>query len=105
MNNLSLFGKRIRELRKSRKITQEQLAEIVGLDAKQIGNIENGAGFTTMMTLEKFAKYFEIEIYELFTFAHQKPKEQLIKNLISLIRNANENDLKIITKVVNSLLN
>ena len=31
-----LFGKRVKELRKSRNITQEQLAELVDIDTRNI---------------------------------------------------------------------
>ncbi|MBR2430524.1 helix-turn-helix transcriptional regulator [bacterium] len=37
-----LLGKRIRELRKARKITQEQLAEKLGIGPANISYIENG---------------------------------------------------------------
>ena len=104
MDNLHLFGKRIKELRKSKGITQEKLAEIIELDAKQIGNIETGAGFTTMQTLEKLAGYFQVEIYDLFKFSHQENRQELIKNLIDQIKNANDNDLKTISKIINSIL-
>ena len=104
MDNLHLFGKRIKELRKQKGITQEKLAEIVELDAKQIGNIETGSGFTTMNTLEKFAKIFEVDISELFTFEHQKPREEIISKLIHQIQNADDTNLKIISKIINSIL-
>lgn len=105
MDNLYLFGKRIKELRKAKNLTQEQLAEIVGLDAKQIGNIETGAGFTTMTTLEKLAKQFDVEIADLFEFNHNKPRKDLVNKLINQIKNADDNDLKLISKIVNSVLN
>ena len=71
MDNLKLFGKRIRELRKQKAITQEQLGEIVGLDVKQISNLETGNCFTTMQTIEKLAKCFDCEIYQLFNYSHK----------------------------------
>ena len=104
MDNLHLFGKRIKELRKSKGITQEKLAEIVELDAKQIGNIETGSGFTTMQTLENLARYFDVEICDLFKFSHQKDRQELINNLTEQIKTASDNDLKIISKIINSVL-
>ena len=77
MGNLKLFGKRIKELRKSKKLTQEQLGVIVGVDYKQIGNIETGTYFTTMATLEKIALALEVSIDELFNFYHHKNRESL----------------------------
>ena len=68
MEKLKLFGRRIKELRKSKKMTQEQLSEILGLYQKQIGNIETGSYFTTMPNLEKLAEIFDVEIKDLFDF-------------------------------------
>lgn len=70
MEKLKLFGRRIKELRKSKKMTQEQLSEILGLYQKQIGNIETGSYFTTMPNLEKLAEIFDVEIKDLFDFEH-----------------------------------
>ena len=39
--NYVLLGRRIRILRKYRKLTQEQLAEVVGLSIQHLSNAEN----------------------------------------------------------------
>lgn len=36
------FGKRVREMRKSKGISQERLAEMAGIDRSYMGNIERG---------------------------------------------------------------
>ncbi|HEX7762833.1 MAG TPA: helix-turn-helix transcriptional regulator, partial [Cellvibrio sp.] len=36
------FGKRVQQLRQARKITQEELAEKVGVSIESISNIERG---------------------------------------------------------------
>lgn len=36
------FGKRVREVRKGKGISQERLAEMAGIDRSYIGNIERG---------------------------------------------------------------
>ena len=38
------FGKRVREMRKSKGISQERLAEMAGIDRSYMGNIERGEG-------------------------------------------------------------
>ena len=37
-----VFGKRVREVRKGKGISQERLAEMAGIDRSYIGNIERG---------------------------------------------------------------
>lgn len=104
MNNLKLFGKRIKELRKNKKLTQEQLGELVGIDFKQIGNIETGTYFTTMPTLEKIAKALDVEIFELFNFNHNDSREILIENIIKMIKEAPDDNLKIIYRIIKDIL-
>ena len=36
------FGKRVREVRKGKGISQERLAEMAGIDRSYVGNIERG---------------------------------------------------------------
>lgn len=45
MNLKKDFGKRIKELRCKKGITQYQLAELVGIDPKHISHIETGRSF------------------------------------------------------------
>ncbi len=104
MNNLKLFGKRIKELRKAKKLTQEQLGELVGIDYKQIGNIETGTYFTTMPTLEKIANALEVEIIELFDFNHNKNKEQLLKEISALLNKAEEEKIRFIYRIIKDIL-
>lgn len=62
------FGARLKELRKSKKYTQEKLAEMLDLSARQLIRIENGQNIPTFEFLYKFSKIFEIEIHDLFDF-------------------------------------
>ena len=100
MNSLQLFGKRLKELRKHRKLTQEQLAELIGLDPKQICRIENGGCFTTFETLEKIAKVFNVPIYELFYSEHKKTKDTLIKEMNEIFKHASNENIELIYKIV-----
>lgn len=100
MNSLKLFGRRLKELRKQRKLTQEQLAELVDLDPKQICRIENGGCFTTFDTLEKIAKIFNVKISDLFRCDHKKPKDALIKEMNEIFESASDENIELIYKIV-----
>lgn len=104
MNNLKLFGKRIKELRKQKKLTQEQLSELVGIDYKQIGNIETGTYFTTMPTLERIAGALDVEIEELFKFNHNKNKEELLDEINRLLKFADEDKVKLLYRITKDVL-
>ena len=61
----SVFGKNIRKYRKSRKWSQELLAEKIALSINTISETENGKKFIRAETLIGFASIFEVEVYEL----------------------------------------
>lgn len=104
METQKLFGKRIKELRKKNNLTQEQLAELLGVFPKQIGNIETGTTFTTMANIEKLAQILNVSIQDLFTIEHNKSKENLIIEINNLLYNANEEKIKLVYKVVKDIL-
>jgi transcriptional regulator with XRE-family HTH domain len=66
------LGQRIASLRKSRKLTQEQLAEAVGYSVEFISLVERGVNAPSVSGLEKFAKILKVEVRELFTFEEKK---------------------------------
>jgi len=66
------LGQRIAELRRARKLTQEQLAEAVGCSVEFISLVERGVNAPSVAGLEKFAKVLGIEAKELFTFEEKK---------------------------------
>lgn len=99
-----LLGLRIKELRTKIKLTQAQLAEKVGIDPKHQSCIENGKNFPSADLLDKYALVFGIETCELFEISHNKSKEQLKKYLINVINNCNEFDLRLIYRIVNSII-
>ena len=103
-NTLKLFGKRLKELRTKNKITQEKLAEIIGVEQQQICRIEKGGCFTTIDNLERLAATFKIPIDELFNFKHQKESDALLSELEALLKKASEDRLKLIYRIVNDIL-
>ena len=97
------FGARIKELRRSKNYTQEQLAEITDMDIPNLSNIERGKKFVSSTTLQKLAQALEVSEKELFDFEHIKTKENLIKQIIIQIENSNLSELKFIYKTIINL--
>ncbi len=67
-NILTKFGKNISKLRKSKNLSQEQLAHKSGLHRTHIGMIERSERNITLLNIEKLAKGLEVSIDELFRF-------------------------------------
>ena len=63
--NYELLGKQIRERRKEKKYTLEQLAEKLDVSTTFIGQIERAKGIPSLETLVKIANVLEISVDEL----------------------------------------
>lgn len=59
------FGKRVREVRKSKGISQEKLAEMAGIDRSYMGNIERGEKNITLKKAYEICDALDVEIKEL----------------------------------------
>ena len=88
------FGARIQEIRKSQKLTQEKLAEAIGLDIPNLSNIERGKRFVSSDTLEKIVKALGVSEKELFDFGHLKNRQELLTEIDSILNSASDEDIK-----------
>ena len=60
------FGKRVQELRKTKGISQEELASFAGVHRTYIGMIERAEKNITLCNIEKIANALNISISDLF---------------------------------------
>ena len=59
---------RVKELRDKRKITQEELAELIGISRQAINAIEKEKFDPSLPTAFKMAKLFDLSIEKIFLF-------------------------------------
>lgn len=107
MDIKQLLGKRIQEYRKSMLLTQEGLAEIIGIDTVSLSKIETGKNYPSPDNLAKIANALNIEVYELFIQDTIKTNTQLLQEIQhNLAKLSNDNKkLHIINTSILSLLN
>jgi transcriptional regulator with XRE-family HTH domain len=60
------FGERVRQLRKQKDISQEELAHRANLHRTYIGMIERAEKNITLLNIEKIAHALEVSIKDLF---------------------------------------
>lgn len=63
---LKKFGDRVREIRKQKDISQEELAHRADLHRTYIGMIERAEKNITLLNIEKIANALEVSIKDLF---------------------------------------
>lgn len=59
---MDVIGRMIKQARKERKLTQEQLGDIVGVKKSQISKLENNANSATIDTVVRVFKALKAEI-------------------------------------------
>lgn len=68
------FGKRIRALRKSKKLSQEELAEKCGLHTTYIGQIERGEKNASLESIQKLSDGLGISVARIFETFRDEPE-------------------------------
>ncbi len=62
------FGAKLAYVRKSKKLSQMKLAEIVDMNFNYIGQIERGEANVTIKTMKTLANTLDVEVSDLFEF-------------------------------------
>jgi transcriptional regulator with XRE-family HTH domain len=70
---------RIYEIRKDKKITQEDLVKLTGFDIRQIGRIERGETNPTISSIEAIATALGVEVIDLFNFKLEEGEKFILK--------------------------
>ena len=65
---LKKFGRRVRELRQERNLTQQELSEKIGVSTNYIGMIERGERNTSLLKVFKLSKILDVKTSELFIY-------------------------------------
>jgi transcriptional regulator with XRE-family HTH domain len=62
------FGRRLRDIRAGRRMTQEQFAEALDISVDFLSLIERGRNAPSFGTLDKIARRLRVSVVDLFNF-------------------------------------
>lgn len=99
-----LLGLRIRELRRRAGLTQEQLAELLGIDQKHMSRIELGKSYPSLDRLERIANAVNIPLPGLFKFGHWNSESDIRKQVAEMVAQIGEKDLKRVYRILEAFL-
>ena len=85
MDDRVLLGKRIKELRVGRRVSQEELAEVMGANPKYLSSVERGRENPTLDFLMKLAAALDAELVDLFNFSWVSMNEKELRRQIKAI--------------------
>jgi len=101
---LTKFGKRIRQLRRSKDMTQERLAELANLSLQSVGEVERGRGNTTLLNIENLANALGVGVSALFDFGEvDMTRQDAETELENLLRKCPDSDIRALLTVARSL--
>ncbi len=105
LNIKQQLGTQIKRLRQAKGLTQEELAEAIGIAPRTLCFIENGHNFLTSETLEKIISTLNISPEELFAISHNKPIEDLRNEIIQIVSSLSDRtQIETLYKITKSLI-
>jgi len=99
--------KRIRELRKSMRLTQSQFAELVDMSEDSIGKIERGITIPSIDTLYKVANSVKLPVEKLLSPLEEtrsKESSKALTDFITYLKTLSPEDIKFIHQLTIKIL-
>lgn len=106
---MSIFGKMLKDLRRSKRMTQRKLAEEVGINFTYISKIENGAEPPSEEVILRIAEVLDADSEKMMLAAKKVPQEmrktieeeELAAAFLRSIPNLTIKDREEIRKIIN----
>lgn len=102
------FGRRVQQLRKQKRWSQEQLAEAIGRTRDAVSNIERGVNGTHIKVAYLIATALEVSLADLFEFgsvgARDRERRQLENKLLVLLHGRDARTLQQIHSLIETAL-
>lgn len=94
------IGRRLRDARRAAHLTQEQLAERIGVSVETIGRVERGTQIPPIGRLEEAAQTVGVELADLVRpTATRGRREKAIGRLVSLLRGRSAEDAELVAAI------
>ena len=104
MDTKQMIGARIKEIRAKKGITQEHLSERMEINPKYLSSIERGKENPTLNTLIKLSESLQVDLGEIFSFVEAEDPHKRKSQILSLLDEADSEQLKLIFKVLSVVI-
>ncbi len=88
INIRKIFGNNVKKYRKQQKLSQEQLAEKLGISTNHLSVIETGTKFVTYKLLEKIITELNVLPSSLFQCTQTAENDESVQNKINKVINS-----------------
>lgn len=95
------IGNKIAEIRKSKGLSQKEIALTIGADRAQYSRIENDKANPTIQTLEKIANALNVQVKDFFNDEESFDINSFEKSLVEKVKLLNQLDDKVKSSIFN----
>ena len=104
MDILKQFGNRIRDLRKEKNLSQEDLAGKSRLHPTYIGSVERGERNLSLVSIEKIADGLGVEMKDFFLTLGKFQKYVLAEKVADYLKTKKPEEVEMVEKIVRVIL-
>ena len=104
MDKKSLLGARIKQIRKSRRLSQEVLAERAGISAQYVSNIERGRENPTLDLLFRLADALKVSLADMCDYESMEDRRKVRAAIQQMLRTGDAERLRVAFKVLKDVL-
>ncbi len=104
MGTKELIGRRIKELRKKKGLSQEKLSEKAEITPNYLSRVERGTENPTLDMFIRLADALGVEVWELFDSGHIGSRKDFKTFLNKLSVEADEDQLRLAVKVLRAVI-
>ncbi|MDR0445505.1 MAG: helix-turn-helix domain-containing protein [Oscillospiraceae bacterium] len=76
------IGIKLRALRRARELTQEELADFLGVSFQAVSKWERGEGYPDITLLPPIARYFDVSLDELLGADEERKRAETYRELL-----------------------
>lgn len=94
------LGEKIKQLRKSKGISQEELASMLKINRNYLSRIETGKSEPTSSILKNIAEIFSVDLNSLLDIIDEDKNTDKIKYIVDNCRYLHDKDLDFIVRIM-----
>lgn len=99
------IGQRIRKIRKAQGLSQENLAEMIGISTTHMSHIETGNTKLSLSVFVDIADALEVNTDDLLSREAQESKRSSLTHIAGLLENCSAQEVRIIEDILKSTIN
>lgn len=98
------IGQRIRKLRKAHGLSQESLAEKIGISTTHMSHIETGNTKLSLPVLVDLAGVFNVQVDDLLSDRQPPLKSTIMNEMLQILDSCTPQQLKIVEDMIRALV-